>query len=470
MIMQGFIKHNTDLLRLVLAVALFGLISSGNVQAQQSSDYAILKLPPIDGDFGQAWKINNNTQIVGHCDTDSGPIRACLWEQNIANAQWVVTDLGTYENEGSSAWSINDLGIIVGEATYDRPYEHAFRWNDGIVEYLGTFGGSYAFAKGINSQGLIVGETTTENDVEQHAFVWDNGKMIDLGIMGGNESWANDINDSGLIAGFSEIDEVGNEHAVIWDYDSNTGTFEGPFDIDVPESKSSYAYAVNNSAQVVGLWEHIWGISEAFIWDEINGMVSIHTLPNWSDSKASDVNEAGIVIGHVFNGWNQHAFVWESHNNMVLLDNLIPPNSRWTKVEHGLGINDLNQMVGNGQRSDSLGLANAYLMTPVNPTLQLSDAIPGIAGQVNSLEVSGVTPGTRVYFTYSRFGGGALIPGCDVSVNALQIENPKLAGSAVADANGVAKLTGKVPASLSGRELLFQAVVVGRCEISNLVV
>ena len=334
---------------------------------------------------------------------------------------------------------------------------------------LPTFGGDFSRSNGINELGLVVGDSLTYNDEELHAYVWDNGNMIDLGVIMKDVSSASDINDSGLIVGRSTIDEIGFIHAAIWYYDSETGNVNGPIDIDVPESVKSDAVAVNELGQVVGLWEYWWDNAEAYIWDEVNGLRSIHTLPSWRESEAWDINNFSIVVGDVFTNWNAHAFVWDGQS-MTLLDNIIPTNSRWSKIESAMGINDLNQIVGDGQQGGGQGDVIPYIMTPVNSTMQLSDAVPGIAGQVNSIETSGVTPGTRVYFTYSRFGGGALIPGCDVSVNALQIENPKLAGSAVADGDGVAKLTGIVPSGISGRELLFQAVVVGRCEISNLVV
>ncbi|MBL1219112.1 MAG: hypothetical protein D8M59_16660 [Planctomycetes bacterium] len=154
---------------------------------------------------------------------------------------------------------------------------------------------------------------------------------------------------------------------------------------------------------------------------------------------------------------------------MVLLQDLLPAavSPLWSHLASAYGINDLGQIVGLCDR----GVYNrAFIMSPVYPSFDLYEAMPGVAGEVNQISVSNVTPGTRVYFCWSAQSGGRLIPGCDATVNALQLESPEIAGSAVADGNGVATLKGKVPRKYAGDTLLFQAVVPGECTISNLVV
>jgi hypothetical protein len=73
-------------------------------------------------------------------------------------------------------------------------------------------------------------------------------------------------------------------------------------------------------------------------------------------------------------------------------------------------------------------------------------------------------------FLYSKQGGGTRIPGCDLQQNALQIENPIVIGTAVADGNGNASIIRNVPNIARGQTILFQAVVQNECAISQLVV
>jgi hypothetical protein len=102
--------------------------------------------------------------------------------------------------------------------------------------------------------------------------------------------------------------------------------------------------------------------------------------------------------------------------------------------------------------------------------MDLSAPLPGVAGEANSLTITNVTPGQRVYFYYSLHGGGTRIPGCDLQQNALQLDNPKPIGSSIADENGIATISKNVPIAARNQWILIQAVVPGECAISQLVV
>ena len=111
-----------------------------------------------------------------------------------------------------------------------------------------------------------------------------------------------------------------------------------------------------------------------------------------------------------------------------------------------------------------------FIITPVYPSMDLSKIYPGIAGEVNGVKIMNAPPDTKVYVVYSSKGGGAYIGSCDITQNVLQIDSPKLVGSAITNDNGTAIIKGVVPANFQGRTMLLQAVVPLRCEISNLVV
>ncbi|TAH34340.1 MAG: hypothetical protein EYC70_15445 [Planctomycetota bacterium] len=95
----------------------------------------------------------------------------------------------------------------------------------------------------------------------------------------------------------------------------------------------------------------------------------------------------------------------------------------------------------------------------------LSAPVPGIAGQLNAVALSGATPGRPVVLEYGFQSGIAPVPGCPGI--SLDMADPHLVAVATAGAGGVAAWSGSVPAGLSGRRLLLQAFEAGRCVASN---
>jgi hypothetical protein len=97
----------------------------------------------------------------------------------------------------------------------------------------------------------------------------------------------------------------------------------------------------------------------------------------------------------------------------------------------------------------------------------LTGPTPGIAGEENTLSVNGVTPYERVYFVYGFVPGSFNVPGCPgVTVG---INSPRILGFSEADSKGNASYTVFVPGGASQRTILFQAVEIANCRVSNLV-
>ncbi|MCC6908214.1 MAG: hypothetical protein IT430_09770 [Phycisphaerales bacterium] len=337
-------------------------------------------------------------------------VRAVLWLSDGS-----LVDLGTLGGRFSAALDLNRSQQVVGEANYDPEnfFNHPFLWENGNMIDLGTFGGEKGEASAINNRGQVVG-TAWPPDGRTKPFLWENGQLIQLDVLGGEKGWSLDINDDELIVGNSYVPGP-ISHAVKW---------------------------VNRQ------------------------LVDIHddSVAQWSS--ANGVNSNGVIIGNMNpRGTQQTTGFIIIDDHMVDLNTLAPPR-RLRQLERVNGLNDAGVIVGE-TRGDPV---RGAILSPVTPTLSLAAPVPGRAGRSNVLTATGVTPDARVHFVYGTYGGGTIIPGCSIQENALQIRNPTIVGTAIADANGVATITRHVPIIARGQTILFQAVVQNECAISQLVV
>jgi len=90
---------------------------------------------------------------------------------------------------------------------------------------------------------------------------------------------------------------------------------------------------------------------------------------------------------------------------------------------------------------------------------------PGVAGVSNEWVTVNSTPGQLTYFIYGFTPGSTAIPGCPgVSVGMADIN---ILATDTADANGNASTNFTVPGGASGLAVIFQAVELATCEVSN---
>jgi len=443
------------------AAALYGAAAGALAQPHE---YALFDLGNLGEVGSYAAALNEAGMVTGASETAGPEYHAYLWE-----APGPMQDLGAPPGgDGySNGAGINNLGWVVGSSDFvvGRPT----LWRDGeIIEITGDIPGDEGEAFDVNDNGQVVGEwreTLGGGDWVWTAFVWQDGVMFRLKkpFSSDMSTGALGINQLGHIVGLAIASDNGRT-PYLW----RSGE---PIEIGrLPDGGSSAAYDINETDEVTGWGYARYGLAHAWFWSD-GTMRDIHALGE--ESYAYGINNFAEVVGFAtLSGtlFDWAAFHWSEATGMRDLNQLMPPRNRYIFTE-AYDINDAGQIVGSA-RKNGFPVPNwSLLLTPVHTSMTL-EAYNGrlISGQRNALTVTGATPGNRVYFAYSETGGGSYIPGCTLQENALQLQDPKTLGSAVADADGVARLQRYIPRPALGRTLLLQAVVPGECAVSELIV
>ncbi|HEB60661.1 MAG TPA: DUF3466 family protein [Phycisphaeraceae bacterium] len=262
-------------------------------QATLWTDGELLDLTGMGISGASAFAVNDNGVVVGY--TDEFEINAFVWEDG------VITSLPQFHDGGaSSAYDINNNGLIVGEAPPDSGgYNVAVYWQNGEIFNLGFHGTAF----GVNDAGQITGHMYVNNDFR--AFFWDAGTLINIGTLGGEDSFAKDINESGKIVGYADTSN-GRSHAFLWDG-------ETMIDLGTLGSFFSYAYAINDNDHIVGSsYGDFTGI-HATLWLDPASPLDLNDLidpaEGWTLYYAYDINNAGQIVGNGLHNGQQRAFL-----------------------------------------------------------------------------------------------------------------------------------------------------------------
>lgn len=432
--------------------------------------YAVFELPTLGGTRSYGWTLDDRGNGVGSATLPNQDFHATVW---LDGQQ--ARDLGTLGGEDSACRGINSNGWIVGwahapgQSGFDST---AFLWRNGQMINLGYLAdGDFSEAYGINDLNQIVGWAALDNSQypPTHAFLWENGRMTDLGTLDGSRgSQAIAINNSGLIVGQATSAMYSTWRPVVWDKGQITdlGTFR-------PDNGGDgVCIDVNEAGYVVGYTSRDYFSNQAFVY--YDGVIEpLAERPRWTNSFAWSINEDRQIVGSCFTegyGWHQEfACVWEWGQEPEFLNHHIPPKSNWL-LDLAIHNNNAGQITGTGYRLDNPDYTRGFLLTPVHPTMELSQPSPGNVNADNTLTVTGAAPGSIVTFLYSRHGGGTAIPGCTLQTNCLQLDSPKIIGRATADGEGRAAITAFVPPAAAGETVLIQACVKNECAVSQLVV
>lgn len=431
--------------------------------AGQERRFEILDLNDLNPtSFGFLADINHQGRIVGTSDIDGPDFRATAWSNGAA------TNLGLVPGDTvSDAIAINESGDIVGISTLVDDtghliffYSTAVAWDsngNGPVELesLITSGENWElqYVSDINDRGQIIG-TGRDLDLEEpRAWIFENGVITNLGTMGGYSTTPCAINNAGIVVGQSWT-SGGQHHGFIWE----DGVFT---DLGTLGGRDSKAFDINELNQIVGWAQSPTAPTLAVKWE--NGVMTQLGTLGGNQSHASAINNLGQIVGFsVDENYHAHMFLWED-GEMINPVDFIPDGLGFGGRANATDINDAGQIIGTLYR-EGRGDAPVMLM---EVSLELSAPRPGFAGLINTVTVSGAAPGHRVFLAFGRDKGMTNIPGCPGAT--VLINDPRVAGAAIADGSGNAIISGFVRGDASGQTLRLQAVVASRCEVSNVV-
>ena len=337
-----------------------------------SGQFDIAPLESATLEVSQANGINNVGEVVGALQTSNGTLAA------FSSAHALNSD------QPGTAFDINDFGQVVG-ATGIEGILRATRWDSlGQPEDLGAIQEGISSAYAINNDGLIVGTSAPVDGEFLQAVLWRDNTLVPLSPNQDQESQAFDVNDSGFIAGYQH------EDALLWDPTGAPIVLPGPL---------GRAYQVNSSGQVAGSIDE--GTITAVYWND-EGTSTLIRFPDSNFSEAYGINGSGWLVGtyqpqtagkqtgssperlasrHPFaarhpvnpektddtgNGETRvhvntetRAFLWRA-GTIVDLNDFIDTTSGWTLLE-ARAINNAAQIIGYGSLN---GRIRAFLLTP----------------------------------------------------------------------------------------------------------
>ncbi len=275
----------------------------------------IQPLPSLVETRASVWGLSNGTNASGKAKNAAGYDRAVRWDV----ATRAVVDLGTLkdpttqqEGESSTAYDLNDAGQVVGQADIWgsglTPF-HAFYFDEaqGMVD-IGTFASGtpqyqngYSIAYSINNLGQVVGTANDQNWIYR-PFVYDRDtglQQLPIDPSYPTQGWyAGAINDSGMIGG----------HVITASHQSKpyywSSKSAAPVAIQMPaEFPYGEIYGINKNGRMVGMmWDNdgVAPIYHAFVFDLQNGVRDLNDLIDqggWVLNYARDINDYGQIVG-----------------------------------------------------------------------------------------------------------------------------------------------------------------------------
>lgn len=316
--------------------------------------------------------MNDLGTAVGTLNVADDGWHPAIWRERKAE---VLPYVAGHEGAMTQLWAISADGDMVGSLSDDSVILPV-RWTAGVgapLPLLADASRKEGEAYALNGRGRVVGYSVNAAG-HAHATLWKNGKVIDLGALAGphgarkTDSFAVAINASGMVAGLS-VGPDGWFHAVQW----TDGTPGSLVDLGATAfGAESMARSVNRHKVVVGSSSMDLNAEPLRPIGWIDGVAfDLKPPANATNSEATDINDAGTVVGLASAGSERVALVWPHY-----LDEPIDLNTRLdargchdagghpVPLEAAWAINNHGQILVTG-RNEFSGPA-ALRLTPVS--------------------------------------------------------------------------------------------------------
>ena len=370
-------KGSRTALALAAALALGASAAPANAQ---TPSYSIVELA------GVPQRINDNGQIAGWVFV--GPdAHAAIY----SNGAWL--DLGVPAGDQlSTLFGINSAGAAVGFSFVSLPGPDN-RWqailapaNATSVQALSVLAPD-SFAYAINDSGAVVGCLNRYDDIfpdPHRAFLYANGSVTDLHALLATTptmdfTCARDVNNAGVVVGEFQSSTAPQRGFL---YRNGAVTL-------LAQSPTAYltnARAVSDLGKVVGEGRLAgFTADHALVYDVATVTITSLGLETTGafNSRPNDVNAAGAVVGMMFLGVGEHAFL-ASGGQVLDLNDLLPAGTEWV-LQEAMSINDSGQIVGRGYLTSSPTVTRYFLMQATAGAASISDLI----AQVRALQAAG---------------------------------------------------------------------------------
>ncbi len=442
----------------IFSLAIAGLIvGSGGYAFAQAPEYTAIDLGTLNqGTMTSAGTcINEVGEIVGWADA---PNKRSIHAFFVTDGE--MEDMGTLGGTYSWAHSINNRAVVTGYSIVGSVEIHGFRWQDWVMDDIGGMPGARGdFSRGnaINNAGVIVGiaHGTGPGMVVPYAgFLELDGEWIEIPTFGGDESQAYDNNDKNEVVGWARFEEPASTMPRAFLY-----RHPNLIDIGTLGGNLSRSESINERSQIVGMSTDSEEVMHGFFWE--NDVMTMIGDFGGGVSAADCINNLGHIVGSAeYPDGTSHGFLLID-GEMWDLNDIVQPGLE-VEFRSAAFINDLGQILTSGYLEDET--KHAYLLNPkLTRTMQPQ---PGVAGVMNTIEVRHATPDVRNFVVYGYAPGHAPVPNCNAIVS---IANAQIAGSAVADAEGIAVVSGFAPLEFSGKTVYFQSYEPETCTLSNLI-
>ena len=390
-------KKTTCIFVFAFVLAITTLLS--NTFNQQ---YQIVDLGTLGGTNSYAYSVNNLGLVVGDSLDSNGDTIAFLYENGS------MINLGTLYNHEASGNSINYSGVVVGTLINDPapPYRTGVIFENLNVASLG-YPNNVNHGRGINDNGLVL--ATYDVNGGRRSYLYQNGAIINWNLADyqGKYLIGTKINNDGDITGNIRPGLAQDWHAFAY----LNGTLS---DLGTLGGSSSQGRGINESKQIVGHSLDSSGVKRAYIWDNLNGMVDLNTLvggnSGWLLQSAADINDSGEIVGYGEINGETHAFLLK---NKVLVEYEIDQVSHCNDVQlaptyHGGAENpltayNLTKTANNVQDLNGTGECfGSWWSSNVDRTRYFQwgfDSNPGVSVTIDKMSF------TVIRYIYSNFLG-----------------------------------------------------------------